>query len=227
MSSGAPTGPPDVTATRESLQQLTVAARADLAEDLAGLSDPQWAAPSLCPDWTVEETVAHLASAASMTPFRWFRSMLLAGFRPAVHNRRRLEEHRGATPAETLARFRALVPSTGAPSGPTAAWLGEVVVHGQDIRRPLGLTRAPAVDATTAVAGFLVSRNFTVPSRTVADGLRLEATDGPFAGGDGPLVRGSTEALVMVLAGRPAYLDDLAGDGVPTVRSRIQRPASR
>ncbi len=224
MSSGAPTGLPDVTSTRESLQQLTVAARADLAEDLAGLTDAQWATPSLCPHWTVEETVAHLASAASMTPSRWIRSMLLAGFRPAVHNRRRIEEHRGATPAETLARFRALVPSTRAPSGHTAAWLGEVVVHGQDIRRSLGLTRAPAVDASTAVAEFFVSRNFAVPSRTAADGLRLEAADGPFSSGDGPLVRGSTEALVMVLAGRSAYLDDLTGDGVPTVRDRIQQP---
>jgi hypothetical protein len=55
----------------------------------------------------------------------------------------------------------------------------------------------------------------------VADGLRLEATDGPFTIGDGPLVRGTTEALVMVLAGRSAYLDDLSGDGVATIRGRV------
>jgi uncharacterized protein (TIGR03083 family) len=211
-----------VTETRESLQDLTIAARADLADDLATLTDAQWSTPSLCAGWTVEDTVAHLTSAASMTPFRWVRSMLLAGFRPAVHNRRRIEEHRGATPAETLARFRAVVPSTRAPSGHAAAWLGEAVVHGQDIRRPLGITRGPAIEATTAVAGFFVSRNFAVPSRTMADGVRLEATDGPFTSGDGPLVRGSTVALVMVLAGRSAYLDDLTGDGVPTIRGRIQ-----
>jgi uncharacterized protein (TIGR03083 family) len=215
-----------VTETRETLQGLTAAARADLADDLATLSDAQWAAPSLCPGWTVEETLAHLTSAASMTPPRWVRSMLLAGFRPAVHNRRRLAEHLGATPAETLARFRAVASSTRAPSGHAAAWLGEVLVHGQDIRRPLGLTRVPAVEAATAVAGFFVSRNFAVNSRTVADGVRLEATDGPFTSGDGPLVRGSTVALVMVMAGRSAYLDDLTGDGVPTIRGRIQ-PASR
>jgi uncharacterized protein (TIGR03083 family) len=226
MSSRLPPGPPDVTETRESLQDLTAAARADLADDLAELTDAQWAAPSLCAGWTVEETVAHLTSAACMTPSRWVRSMLLAGFRPAVHNRRRIGEHRGATPAETLARFRAVVASTRAPSGHAAAWLGEVVVHGQDIRRPLGITRAPSVAAGTAVAEFFVSRNFAVPSRTVAGGLRLEATDGPFTSGDGPLVRGTTEALVMVLAGREAYLDELSGDGVPTIRGRVQ-PASR
>jgi uncharacterized protein (TIGR03083 family) len=210
-----------MTDTREVLQGLITAARADLAEDLAGLTDAQWRTRSLCADWTVEETVAHLTSAALMTPFRWFRSIAGAGFRPDVHNRRRLDEQLGATPAETLAKFRAAVPSTGAPSGHTAAWLGEVVVHGQDVRRPLGLTRTPSVEAMTAVAEFFASRNFAVNSKKVADGLRLEATDGPFTSGDGPLVRGSTEALVMVLAGRPAYLDDLTGDGVPAVRERI------
>lgn len=210
-----------MTDTREVLRGRITAARADLAEDLAGLTDAQWRTRSLCADWTVEEAVAHLTSAALMTPFRWIRSLAGAGFRPEVHNRRRLDEQLGATPAETLAKFRAAVPSTVAPSGHTAAWLGEVVVHGQDVRRPLGLTRTPPVEATTAVAEFFASRNFAVNSRKVADGLRLEATDGPFTSGDGPLVRGSTEALVMVLAGRPAYLDDLTGDGVPTVRERI------
>jgi uncharacterized protein (TIGR03083 family) len=210
-----------MTLTREALQDLVRAARADLAEDLGGLTRAQWDTPSLCPDWTVEETLAHLTSAAHMTPVRWILSMLGAGFRPDVHNRRRLDEHRGATPAETLARFRAAVPRTTAPSGHTAAWLGEVVVHGQDIRRPLGLTRVPAIEAATAVAGFFVSRDFAVNSRSAAAGLRLEATDGPFTSGRGPSVRGSTEALVMVLAGRRAYLEELTGDGVPTLRERI------
>lgn len=210
-----------VTDTREALQGLIRAARADLAEDLDGLTAAQWARPSLCAAWTVEETVVHLTAAARMTPARWILSMLGAGFRADVHNRRRLDEHRGATPAETLARFRAAVPLTSAPSGHTAAWLGEVVVHGQDVRRPLGLTRTPAIEATTAVAEFFAARNFAVNSRSVAEGLRLEATDGPFTSGHGPSVRGSTEALVMVLAGRRACLDELTGDGVPTIRERI------
>jgi uncharacterized protein (TIGR03083 family) len=216
-----------MTPIRDALQDLIHDARADLAADLARLTDAQWATRSLCTAWTVEETLAHLTAAAHMTPARWVLSMLGAGFRPDLHNRRRLDEHRGATPAETLARFRAAVSRTTAPSGHTAAWLGEVVVHGQDIRRPLELTRTPSVEAATAVAGFFVSRNFAVNSRSVAAGLRLEATDGPFTTGDGPSVRGSTEALVMVLAGRRAYLDEITGDGVPILRGRLQPSTGR
>ena len=203
------------------MTSLIITARNDLAADLAGLSDAQWATPSLCDAWTVEETLAHLTSAARMTPFRWIRSMAAAGFRPDVHNRRRLDEQRGATPAETLAIFRDAMAGTTAPSGHAAGWLGEIVVHGQDIRRPLGLTGGPSIEAATRVAEFFVAKNFAVNSRNVARGLRLEATDGPFTSGDGPGVRGTTVALVMVMAGRRAYLDDLTGEGVPTVRARI------
>jgi hypothetical protein len=88
-----------------------------------------------------------------------------AHFRPAVHNQRRMAEHRGSTPAETLDRFRAIVESTTAPSAHIPAYLGEVVVHAQDIRHPLGLARTPSLDALTPVAEFFAHRNS--PSRVV------------------------------------------------------------
>jgi uncharacterized protein (TIGR03083 family) len=195
--------------------------RAALADDLSTLAPEQWAAPSLCGDWTVEEVVAHLTAAASLGRWRWIASMLGARFDPAVHNARRLAEHRGATPAETLACFRAVLTSTVAPTGHTAAWLGEVVVHAEDVRRPLGLVRTPPVATTTEVARFFAARDFTVNSKRLVAGLRLEATDGPFATGGGPLVTGPTLALVMAMAGRVTHLDDLDGPGVATLRKRI------
>lgn len=207
-------------ATRDALWSAAHAERAALAEDLAGLDDAQWARPSLCGEWIVEEVVAHLTAAASIGRLRWFASALGARFDFDLHNARRLAEHRGATPAETLERFRRVITSTTAPLGPTAAWLGEVVVHAQDIRRPLGLLRTPPVDTVTAVADFYAQRDFAVRSRSAIDGLRLEATDGSFAAGAGPLVSGTTLALTMAMAGRRAYCDDLAGPGVPELRAR-------
>jgi hypothetical protein len=95
-------------------------------------------------------------------------------------------------------------------------------VHAQDIRQPLGLVQTPSVDALTPVAGFFARRDFTVRSRTHAAGLQLRADDGPFATGTGPLVSGSTLALVMSMAGRVPYLAELDGPGMPTLRSRLQ-----
>ena len=119
-----------------------------------------------------------------------------------------------------LMLFRSIVTSTKSAPGPPAAWLGEVVVHSEDIRRPLGLIHAVPVEVATAVARFYARRDFTVASRSTIQGLRVEATDGSFASGDGPLVRGTTLALTMAMAGRDAYCDQLTGPGVPTVRAR-------
>jgi uncharacterized protein (TIGR03083 family) len=210
----------------DQLWELAHAERAALAEDLAGLGAKEWRQDTLCGDWDVEQVVAHLTAAASLNQWRWLRSMLGARFRPAVHNERRLAEHRGSTPAETLDLFRAVISSTTAPSSHTPAYLGEVVVHAQDIRQPLGLARTPGVDALTPVAGFFARRDFTVASRTRVAGLRLQADDGPFAAGTGPLVTGSTLALVMSMAGRVPYLAGLDGPGVPALRSRLQAAAA-
>src|SRR6478735_7500948 len=150
------------------------AEREALAGELAGLDDAAWAAPSLCGEWAVQDVVAHLTAGASTGRWAWLRSIVGARFDADLHNARRLAAHRGASPAETLERFRAVATSTVAPSGHTAAWLGEVVVHGQDVRTPLGLPRVPPVATTTEVARFFAARDFTVSGRTLARGLRLE-----------------------------------------------------
>ncbi len=106
--------------------------------------------------------------------------------------------------------------------GPAGMWLGEVLVHAQDIRRPLGLTTQPSVAAATEVARCYSGRDFTVSGRTISQGLSLRADDGPFSAGDGPLVSGPTVALVMVMAGRAAHLDDLTGPGLTELSSRVR-----
>jgi uncharacterized protein (TIGR03083 family) len=196
------------------------AERNALADDLSELDDEAWATPSLCAGWTVEDVVAHLTAGATIGRFRWLVSMVRARFDDHRHNERWIDRHRGVTPVDTLARFRDIVDSATAPSGHTEAWLGEVIVHGGDIRRPLGIDHRPPVPATTAVAGFFARRDFTVASATAIDGLQLRADDGPFHVGDGPLVTGTTVALVMAMAGRSAFLADLDGPGVAELRQR-------
>lgn len=201
--------------------------RAALAEDLATLDDAQWRSASLCAGWSVEQVVAHLTAAASLGPVRWLASVIGARFDFDLHNQRRLDERLGPAPADTLARFRSVITSAKSAPGPVTAWLGEVVVHAEDIRRPLGLTRAYPTETVTAVAEFYARRDLAVRSHTTARGLRLEASDGPFTAGDGddPLVSGTTLALIMAMAGRAAYCDELSGPGAPLLRARLSPPA--
>jgi uncharacterized protein (TIGR03083 family) len=197
------------------------AERARLAEDLAGLRLTEWSAPTLCADWSVEEVVAHLTAGASIGRWSWMRSIAGAGFRPEVHNARRLAEHRGSTPAQTLERFRGVVESRVAPTGDLWAWLGEVVVHGSDVREPLGIRTAPDPDAVLVVAEGYVRRDFAVASRSTAKGLHLVATDSSFSSGDGPTVEGTTLDLVLAVAGRPTAASRLRGDGAPVLVERL------
>lgn len=191
-----------------------------LVADLNALDPQQWRSATLCADWDVEEVVAHIGGAAMTTRPRWILSMVGAGFRPDVHNRRRLEAFRGATPQETLERFRRVGP-IASPIRPSPAGLGEVIVHSEDIRRPLGLRHAPDAAGLLAVARFFAAQNFAVNSKTLAGGLALRATDADFQEGTGPEVRGPLLALVMVMAGRGAFLPELSGDGVAEVSRRL------
>lgn len=219
-------GSSGMTRSDDRLWALMRAKRAALADDLSALSAEQWRHATLCGQWDVEQVVAHLTAAASLNQWQWLRSIVGARFRPDVHHQRRLAEQRGKTPAETLDRFRAVIGSTTAPSGHTPAYLGEFLVHAQDIRWPLGILRSPSVNALTPVANFFARRNFAVASRTNAAGLQLRADDGPFATGSGPLVTGSTLALVMSMAGRAPNLEQLDGPGVPMLRSRLHGTAA-
>lgn len=196
------------------------AERAALAADLADLPDKRWGTTSLCTEFSVRDVVAHLTAAASLNPARWMAGVLRCGFDFDRQVAMRLAEHLGATPAETLARFGAVANSTTSPPLPRIAMLGETVVHGEDIRRPLGIGRDYPLDVLTAVARHYAASDMVVLAKGRIKGLRLTATDGPFATGSGPLVRGTTLALVMAMTGRGVFCDELSGDGVGELRAR-------
>ncbi|MDI3417719.1 maleylpyruvate isomerase family mycothiol-dependent enzyme [Streptomyces luteolus] len=202
------------------LWHLIHAERAALADDLTGLSDERWATPSLCTGLTVREVLAHLTAAARLGPVRWLAGVIRCRFDFDRQVAMRLAEQLGADPAETLARFRASVPSRTKPPLPLRAMLGETVVHGEDIRRPLGIRRAYPVDVLTRLATYYASTDQVVLAKGRIGALRLEASDGPFTAGAGALVTGPTLALIMAMTGRGTYCDELRGEGVELLRER-------
>ncbi len=199
---------------------LIHAERAALAVDLAGLTDEQWETPSLCAGLTVREVLAHLTAGASLNALRWMAGVLRCRFDFDRQVALRLAEQLGGAPGDTLDRFRRVVLSTTKPPLPALAMLGETVVHGEDIRRPLGIRRDHPVKVATRTAEFYRGSDLTVVAKGRIGGLRLVADDGPFTAGSGPLVSGPTVALIMAMTGREAYCDDLDGDGVEILRSR-------
>ena len=100
--------------------------------------------------------------------------------------------------------------------------LADIVMHGQDICRPLGIERDIPEGEARVVLDLLVSKKgkFAWPSRGVG-GLRFEATDMEWSSGSGPVVSGDAEALLMALGGRAVAAEDLTGEGVAEFRKRF------
>ena len=204
----------------DSIWPAVHAERKALADDLSDLAAAQWATPSLCADWTVHEVLAHLLSSAKMTPPRFAGKMVAAGFGFDRFAAREVAAESAGGPAATLDAFRAAQSRTNAPPGPKDTWLGEALVHAEDIRRPLGMTRAYPLEAVTRVITFYSRSNAIIGGRTRVAGLTLKATDADFSVGSGPVVEGPAVSLMLAATGRKAALADLAGPGVETLWSR-------
>ncbi|TMR16564.1 maleylpyruvate isomerase family mycothiol-dependent enzyme [Nonomuraea turkmeniaca] len=212
---------PKPTLRRDSdLWPLIHAERAALAADLADLTDERWATPSLCAGLTVREVLAHLTAGARLNAVRWLVGVIRCRFDFDEQVAMRLAEQLGASPVETLDGFRRTITSTTKPPLPTIALLGETIVHGEDIRRPLGIRRAHPIETLTLVADYYSRSDQVVLAKSRIRGLHLVANDGPFSAGSGPLVTGGTLALTMAMTGRMTYCGDLDGPGVTTLRDR-------
>jgi uncharacterized protein (TIGR03083 family) len=195
--------------------------RAALAMDLANLSDEQWQTRSLCGDWTVQQTLGHMTAAASTNPPKWMARFAGTGFRFDALIGKDIATQTAGGPAQTLERFRAIESSNGHPPGPVDSWLGETLVHAEDIRRPLGITHDYSVDAAIRLADFYTRSNLLIGSKKRVAGLTLRATDADWSSGGGPEVAGPAMAIVMTMTGRTVALDELDGEGVETLRERM------
>ena len=202
-------------------RELVQQERADLLAFLETLTPSAWEAPSLCSGWQVRDVVAHVLIYDSFRANQVWQ-LIRAGFSPDRLNRRTAEAWRGRSTTELLDCLRAnLIPGgfTRLFGWPTA--LQEAVVHHQDVRRPLGRPRDVPPERIERVLANLIHSPVLAGLPNRAKGLRLEATDVDWRAGEGPLVTGKGEAIVMALAGRPQVLQELSGDGVDILKARL------
>lgn len=196
------------------------AERKALAADLEALNDRQWATPSMCTGWTVRDVLAHMTATARIGQLQFVGKMAASGFSLTKLQEKDIVVEQGRTPAETLARFKSVTNLSNHPPGPLDTWLGEVIVHSEDIRRPLGIKHAYSRHAAVQVADSYKNTNLIIGTKTRIAGLKLRATDTEWSHGDGPEVAGPIVSLVLAMTGRKAAYDDLSGDGVAMLRSR-------
>jgi uncharacterized protein (TIGR03083 family) len=156
-----------------------------------------------------------------MTPAQFVTRFAGAGFNFTRFNADNMARNTGATPADTLADFRAHLGDHTSPPGPKDTWIGEIVIHGADIRRPLGIHQRTPIPTVQRVADFYQGSNLIVGAKSRIAGLTLRATDTDWVHGTGPEVTGPLLSLVLAMTGRAAALEDLTGDGVDRLTKRM------
>ncbi|NEW25945.1 maleylpyruvate isomerase family mycothiol-dependent enzyme [Nocardia cyriacigeorgica] len=207
---------------REQSWQVIEQQRRAIAALLGELTPAEWDTPSLCAGWRIRDVAAHVAMTTQ--PLSLWAIM------------REFSRARGDYNAlvDTMARAHARRPTAElvAEIGDTAACrdlpmvtnyrnvLFDVIVHGQDISLPLGRPIPVPVEAAAAAATRAYSVGWPVWKRRRLQGLRLSATDIAWSAGRGSPVEGPIVALLLVITGRPAALDQLAGAGVAEIAAR-------
>ncbi|HXX91563.1 MAG TPA: maleylpyruvate isomerase family mycothiol-dependent enzyme [Acidimicrobiales bacterium] len=202
--------------------EMIAAERAALVDKLAELPEDRWEQASLCSGWTVRDVAGHITASAYQTQLSFFVGLVGAGFSfDRFVDKGAHKQTQGRSTKEVVDALRARIDARNHPPGPSLAMLGEVVIHGEDIFRAIGM---PGVDHPTehvvAVADFYKRSNLIVGAKRRIAGLTLRANDTDWSNGSGPEASGPVLSLVLAMTGRTAALDELAGDGIATLRAR-------
>lgn len=208
------------------VEQLIRAERRALIDLLETLSSEQWATPSLCAGWTVQDVAAHVAWMPALPAGRAALEFGRSGLRinRMIGDSAIRWSKRGT--GAILEQLRRNVETGATPLGASLIiGLADAVIHQLDIRRPLDRPRPIPNDAFVAVAELQARLRW--PSSVVVGGdvrrrirgVRLVADDMDWSYGAGGEVRGSSEALLLMLTNRPVRRDELTGQGV----SRLYR----
>ncbi|SHM89884.1 TIGR03083 family protein [Cryptosporangium aurantiacum] len=199
--------------------------RGELADLLETLAPEEWEHPSLCPGWRVRDVASHLTmgATASLSAVLWEIVRARGDFNRMI---RESAIRRAARPTEEIvATLRGTVGSRRlAPRTTVYEPLLDLLVHQQDIVRPLGRRREMPLAEARAAATRIWEMGFPFRARRRLAGLRLTATDVDWTVGDGPEVRGPIGALLLTLSGRTAALPELSGPGLDQLRARIGTP---
>ena len=195
-----------------------------LLEVLGKLDSQQWNAPSLCAGWRVRDVVVHLLMPYQLSVSRFLAKMAAARFnfdtmadRWATGDTRSHAELMEALQATKEGRFNI-------PGAPPEAPLSHLVIHAEDIYRPLGIDHTINPRSANIVLNQMITpqaRRSLKPG--LLEGLAFSAHDSGWTYGNGAQVSGSASALIRTLAGRAGAADELTGDGADQIRQRALR----
>src|SRR5919206_928997 len=181
-----------MTTTRDDVDLRVRRERDRLLAVLEGLDADQWRTPSLCAGWTVRDLVVHLLMPYELSVPRFLALLVRSGLRfDRAADRWARRDPR--SPAQVVAALRDTEHRRfeAGPGAPAEAPLSHLVIHAQDVYRPLGVPSPTDPDDARVVLDELTGpRGRRSLPAGLLDGTSFAATDTDWRLGTGPEVRG-------------------------------------
>ncbi|HVE46498.1 MAG TPA: maleylpyruvate isomerase family mycothiol-dependent enzyme [Acidimicrobiales bacterium] len=204
--------------------KLRLAAVKDMATTLGDVGGSDWEEPSLCDGWQVRHVPAHIITGYLFSPEEVAEVVAEVGSVPEAVKRGAIQFASALDAATIVDEFERHV-GQPEPTGVAAIMsppelFVDQVVHRFDVAIPLGLRADVSEELLFAALSTAPSVEGFIGSKDRASGLRLEATDVDWMWGEGPVVRGSAEALLLALSGRPCGVERCEGAGVELLAAK-------
>jgi uncharacterized protein (TIGR03083 family) len=211
--------------SRTEREQIFVAVadeRRSIAALIDSLNPDQLATASLCAGWDVKTVAAHLVSDFADGFWGFMASAVRhrgidRGIDALARRRAQASAAEIAATLRSRADHRLSPPLTGPLSG-----LTDVLVHGADMRIPLGIAHQPNPEHVARVLDFLTSpTQFGFFPQGRLRGIALHDADTGRSWGSGAAIHGSGAALMLAICGRTVAFGQLDGPGLPLLQSRL------
>jgi uncharacterized protein (TIGR03083 family) len=213
-----------VSASKGELRRLHDEENADFSAYLHTLSEADWEQPSLCEGWRVRDVVGHILDGNELRLLTLPVRLARYGFSSNKSGRAfSIARAEGRTPAQLLAEFDARDAWAGTCRiFPPRVVLLDRLVHHQDIRRALGHHRVIPADRLLATLDGAPRLGNVLGARKRSGGFAFRADDVEWGWGEGPVVEGPGEAILLSLLGRRQPLGELRGAGAEAFAARVR-----
>lgn len=194
---------------------------------LSSLNEEQWNKASLSEDWLVRDVVAHLILLHHYTIKNSWFDFLLSKFKVNIFLNKTAKKLGKKSKQELLDLFEPIINEQKKTNSISVLnVLADVLLHEQDIRIPLNQPKAMPIDSLTLIFSHWEPTHFNFGEKItkISDrvkGLEFYAEDLGIRKGEGPMVSGKAQDILLSIAGRKIGIDNLRGDGAAILKNRL------
>lgn len=194
---------------------------------LLTLQPEQWNEPSLCKGWRVRDVVAHVTILYQYSPRHFVSTLASSGLNVNRLLHKTAVDFGRLSTRQLLEQYKLTIDHQKIPYFvPPLNALADALVHEQDIRMALGDHNAIPDDLLVLIFSHWQPGHYNIGERITGikkrtRGICFIADDIDMKYGDGLVVRGTAQDVLMAIAGRPLVLGRLRGEGHALLTSRL------